>query len=255
MKTVAAIDGDILCYECGFASDAAAKANGIRREPLGFCLAGVRKKIDAILRNTGAEDYVVMLTGKPDSGSPPMREALFPDYKKNRDTSHKPQWYNEIRSYLTTRHPSHVCTDGLEADDWLAIYSYRNSNVDTRVVIASKDKDLDMIAGYHYNWSNSKEHLGVYEVTPIEGMRWFCVQMLTGDATDNIPGIYKLFGRKATRKVMQGLEELDTAEEMLDYVLEQYGGKLEEFLKNGELLWIRTDPEEGFREFYEQLRR
>jgi len=255
MKTVAAIDGDILCYECGFASDAAAKANGMSREPLGFCLAGVRKKIDAILRNTGAEDYVVMLTGKPATGGPPMREVLFPDYKKNRDASHKPQWYNEIRSYLRTKHPSFECTDGLEADDWLAIHAWKHSTSTNRVVIASKDKDLDMIAGLHYNWSKSKEHLGVYEITAMEGLRWFCVQMLTGDATDNIPGIYKLFGRKATRKVLEGLEELDTIEAMLDYVLKQYDGELEKFLKNGELLWIRTDPDQGFYEFYDELRR
>lgn len=255
MKTVAAIDGDILCYECGFASDAAAKADGMSREPLGFCLAGVRKKIDAILRNTEAEDYVVFLTGKPESGSPPMREVLFPDYKKNRDASHKPQWYNEIRSYLTTKHPSHVCTDGLEADDWLGIYSWKNSTSDKRVVIASKDKDLDMIAGYHYNWSKSKEHLGVYEISPMDGLRWFYTQMLTGDATDNIPGIYKLFGRKATRKVLQPIEELDSIDELADYVLSQYDNNLELFLKNGELLWIRTDPHEGFTDYYNDLRR
>ena len=89
----------------------------------------------------------------------------------------------------------------------------------------------------------------------MEGLRWFCTQMLTGDATDNIPGIYKLFGRKATRKVLEGLEELDTIEAMLDYVLRQYDGELEKFLKNGELLWIRTDPDQGFYEFYDELRR
>lgn len=255
MKTVAAIDGDILCYECGFASDAAAKANGMSREPLGFCLAGVRKKIDAILRNTGAEDYVVFLTGKPASGSPPMREVLFPDYKKNRDASHKPQWYNEIRSYLRTKHPCIECTDGLEADDWLGIYSWKHSTSTNRVVIASKDKDLDMIAGLHYNWSKSKEHLGVYEITAMEGLRWFYTQMLTGDATDNIPGIYKLFGRKATRKILQPIEELDTIEELAEYVLNQYDNNLELFLKNGELLWIRTDPNEGFTEYYNDMRR
>jgi len=255
MKTVAAIDGDILCYECGFASDAAAKANGMSREPLGFCLAGVRMKIDAILKNTGAEDYVVMLTGKPATGGPPMREVLFPDYKKNRDASHKPQWYNEMRSYLLTKHPSFECTDGLEADDWLGIYSWKNSTSDKRVVIASKDKDLDMIAGLHYNWSKSKEHLGVYEITAMEGLRWFYTQMLTGDATDNIPGIYKLFGRKATRKVLSPIEELDTIDELAEYVLSQYDNNLELFLKNGELLWIRTDPHEGFTEYYNDMRR
>jgi 5'-3' exonuclease len=255
MKTVAAIDGDILCYECGFASDAAAKANGMSREPLGFCLAGVRKKIDAILRNTEAEDYVVFLTGKPASGGLPYREIIFPEYKKNRDETHKPQWYKEIKNYLITRHPSFVCTDGLEADDWLGIYSTKHSTKDSPVVIASKDKDLDMIAGLHYNWSKSKEHLGVYDVSPIDGLRWFYKQMLTGDATDNIPGIYKLFKRKATKKVLDRLEELDTLDELTDYVLEQYDNQLDVFLKNGELLWIRRDPHEGFTEWYNDLRR
>lgn len=251
MTRIAAIDGDILCYECGFASDAAAKANGMSREPLGFCLAGVRKKIDAILKNTESSDYVVFLTGSRPDGGLPYREELYSEYKKNRDSSHKPSWYKEIKSYLISKHPTFVCVDGLEADDWLGIYATQSTYAEQEVVIASKDKDLDMIPGLHYNWSKSKIEKGVYTVTPVEGIRFFYKQMLTGDSTDNIPGIYKLFGRKATAKVLDALDKLDDADEMRQYVLKQYDNDEELFVKNGSLLWIRSNAHEDFKTFLE----
>jgi 5'-3' exonuclease len=252
MPTIAAIDGDILCYECGFASDAAAKATGMTREPLGFCLNGVNKKIDSILKNTEADDYIVFLTGSPVMGLP-KREELFSDYKKNRDSSHKPIWYKEIKEHLLKKHPNVLVIDGLEADDYLGMFGYEdNVAPDSTVVIASKDKDLDMIPGYHYNWSKTKVDKGVYYVDPLQGMRWFCEQMLVGDSTDNIPGLFKLFGKKATAALKKPLEELDNYKDLLQYVLDQYEGDEALFLRNGELLWIRRQARETFTDFYKR---
>ena len=64
--------------------------------------------------------------------------------------------------------------------------------------IATLDKDLDGVPGWHYVWKGKRE--GVFYVTETEADRFFYTQMLTGDATDNIPGLFKMVGVKALAK-------------------------------------------------------
>ena len=93
--TIAIIDGDVVVYSCGFASDAAAKREGIEHEPLAYCLNGVKKMIESIVASAGCDAHIIVL-----SGSTNHRLEVYPEYKANRDPSHKPYWYNEIKEYL-----------------------------------------------------------------------------------------------------------------------------------------------------------
>lgn len=89
---ISLIDGDVLVYSCGFASDAAAKKSGNTHEDLSYCLHGVSETIKSINKVVGAKDYVVFV-----SSPLSFRKDAFPAYKANRDPTHKPYWYEEIK--------------------------------------------------------------------------------------------------------------------------------------------------------------
>jgi 5'-3' exonuclease len=214
--TTALIDGDILVYECGFSSDKKAKDAGVEHEPIEYCLQNVKLKIKEVMETAGCDEHRIFLTGDNN-----FRLDIAPDYKANRDASHKPYWYKEIKQYLIDKWDAEV-TDGFEADDAMGW----NQTDDT--VICTKDKDLDMVPGAHYNWSPKRRDNGVYHVTEVEGLRFFYTQCLTGDSTDNIPGLFKLTGHRATAKIKQPLQEMDNELDMWDHVMEVYSDACEE---------------------------
>ena len=240
----ALIDGDILVYSCGFASDANAKEQGIEAEPVEFCLNGVKETIRSLCDATEADDYIIFLTGKDN-----FRYKVSPDYKANRKDAAKPVHYDSIRRYLQDHHPSSVSV-GEEADDELGRYQVNAEQ--TTTVIISKDKDLDMIRGWHYNWSPKNKEKGMYFTSEIDGLRIFYKQLITGDATDNISGVYRLFGRKATKGLLEPLDIMRNERDMFQYVLDEaYRGDIDLMDKQAKLLWIRTN--ETWEEHFSRL--
>ena len=59
-------------------------------------------------------------------------------------------------------------------------------------------------------------------MTEEEADRFFYKQLLTGDATDNIPGLFKRVGVKATAKVLDPIDDMVSTSDMFDYVREVY---------------------------------
>lgn len=231
---LALIDYDVLKYACGFASDAQAKQRGEEYEDLSYCLNGVRKTIDSILDVTGATDYVGFVSHPIN-----RRKAVYADYKANRDPAHKPHWFNEIEEYLFTRHYAEYSAEGDEADDAMGIAQCSGELGET--VICSIDKDLDTIPGLHYNFSKTKRSMGVYHISEEEADRFFYAQILTGDSSDNIPGMWKKLGVKATSKYTKPLSKLSGKTAMYRHVVDCYNGD-EEWVKwVGDLVHIKRD--------------
>ena len=107
-------------------------------------------------------------------------------------------------------------------------------------VICTKDKDLDMIRGLHYNWTKNKEP---YDISEEQAIKSFYIQLLTGDRVDNIQGIRGIGNKKAS-VLLDGIEE---EEELLKVAVEQYeraGLTKEDLINNGRLLWIRRKNKE-----------
>jgi|14_taG_2_1085336.scaffolds.fasta_scaffold05578_8 5'-3' exonuclease len=249
MSTLVGIDGDLIVYSCGFAAD---------DEPLAHCLSTVKKMIHKIIDKTEATDYKLFLTGK---GNFREEVATIAKYKGNREDNPKPFHYDAIRKYMVDKHGA-IVIEGMEADDALGIEASLVEE-ETTYVLASYDKDLDMIPCYHYVWESKGSRPRAekfYSITPVEGLRLFYTQMLTGDSTDNIAGLFKLTGTKATKKFKQPLEEMNEEIDMWNHVRSVYRsaylnrGILPDLvdvtidkwlLEIGRLLWIRrTENEE-----------
>jgi hypothetical protein len=166
-------------------------------------------------------------------------------YKGNRDDAHRPQHEEAIRKYIRSKWET-VVTDGIEADDALGIEQTRNRTNPSPMedtCIVSIDKDLDMIPGLHYNFMHDVS----YEVTTDDAWKCFCKQVLTGDTTDNIPGL-KGIGSAKAEKMLDGLEHGDLLEE----VARQYAaksGKKDWFAymtEQAQLLWIQRETDDLF---------
>lgn len=157
----------------------------------------------------------------------------------------KPVYYNKIRNYMIEKFGAKVCEWG-EADDWLAVGRPDH--------IATHDKDIYQVhdIGF-YNLKSGKcdyweEPIGSIEVDDKGklrgyGFKWFCCQMLTGDATDNIPKPYKGDGPVWINKVLGPLETMQECWNMIKfyYDMTNNSSKLELM---SQLLWVSRKPKQ-----------
>lgn len=222
------LDGDIILYSVGFAS---------QDDPVEFALKSVRTACSNIMYDLGASRLHIYLTG---AGN--YRETIVDDYKANRRDVDKPIHYKAIKEYMIDTLGAILIT-GEEADDAMGYGATLHGHG-----IATLDKDLDGVPGLHYNWKKRS----VYYVSPEDADRFFYTQLITGDSTDNIPGLFKRTGVKAMAKTKEPIEYMDDPKEMYAYVKQVYVDAVAKkgmssddtditrwLLTQGRLLWIR----------------
>ncbi len=194
------------------------------------------------------QDPILYITGK---GNFRDAIAVTKQYKGNRKKE-KPFHYHNLKAYIKAAYDTRW-QDGLEADDLLCIEQQSRLHLrDT--IICSRDKDLRIQAGYHFSWEVGGqprfgpawvEELGILQLKRGgkklfgTGMRFFYSQLLTGDSTDNIPGL----GRYGPVKTFNALVACTTAAELNNVVCELYrerfGDKwMEAMTERGRLLWM-----------------
>ena len=217
---VAIIDADIICYRVGFASEDVDEA---------ICLARVTQLVHEIVYDElRCDDYKAYITGK---GNFRNDIAVTEPYKGNRKDAKRPVHYVAIRNHLQRLGAELV--EGQEADDAVAIEA-----TNTGGWIVSIDKDLDQVAGWHYNFVKKEE----YYVTEEEGLRNLYTQVLTGDRIDNIIGLRGIGPKKAAKL----LEDCKTEREYYEACLKAYDGNELRVIENLNLLWLRRSPNQTF---------
>jgi 5'-3' exonuclease len=214
----ALIDGDILVYRIGFASE---------EETESIAMARCSEFIEDLILFNGFGEYQGYLTGKKNFRN---EIAVTAPYKGNRKSA-KPKHYQLLRDYMESAWAFTMIEDQ-EADDAIGIAAYEMEVGE--YCICSIDKDLDMLRGDHYNFVKDER----YFITEEEGIKNFYKQLLMGDRVDNIIGIKGIGTVKAERL----LKECKNENEMYLAILEAYDGNAERVLENGRLLWIRRQP-------------
>lgn len=182
MKDVVLIDSDIVCYRIGFTTqDVPVEIAEIRTDEL----------IRRIIHETEAKDYKCFLSGEEN-----FRYSIYPEYKGNRLNKPKPTHLQAIREHIVRYHGGKVVS-GYEADDELSIEQLSYGD---RSIIASIDKDLLQVTGWHYDFVKGITRF----ISPFQGLRNFYSQVISGDGADNIPS----FDGKVRHQVPKFIERL-----------------------------------------------
>jgi hypothetical protein len=201
-------------------------------EPLEHALALVKGALEALPQH---EEQEIWLT--PPVGNFRDRIATIAKYKGNRDAARRPHYYREITDYLIERHGARY-TEGQEADDALGIGL---TNCGDAGCIVSFDKDLDQIAGRHYNWVTREG----YSISKRDADFNFYAQILSGDVVDNVKGLEGIGPAKA-RKLLEGSKN---SAELWQRVLKAYNDThgprgMVYALENARLVYVRRQREE-----------
>ena len=164
-----------------------------------------------------------------DSRTPTFRHKMYSEYKANRQKT--PEDLHEqvplVEEFLTALGIQCLKAEGFEADDIIATLAEKAKNENRQCYILSSDKDLLQLVGD-----------GIYELRPakinksetgvsssgtawelagpdevkaewgVEPLKVLDLLSLTGDASDNIPGV-KGIGEKTAAKLMSRYGSLD----------------------------------------------
>ncbi len=230
------IDADSLLYKAGF----------VANEPGQEALAcwQLDTIMNGILEYTKCTTYQCYLTGGKN-----FRYSIYPEYKANRKDMQRPIHLEALKEHLIHNWGS-TMTDGIEADDACGIALYR---AEDEVAVAHIDKDLNMLAGRHYNFNKQTW----YNVSDLEANQFFFYQLIMGDRADNIPGYDgKMRGTvpKFLQPFIDNLYSMTEPEEMLDWVSAKWGcdvdeGRWHEFNQAAHALWIQRKEESVWTDF------
>jgi hypothetical protein len=209
-------------------------------EPLSHALQGVKKNVEFICAQCDLNPDFDLKIFFSKGNTFRHRIAVTRPYKGNRKVEHRPTYEDEIRKYMMEKWDCEVAEDQ-EADDLLAINQTKYGPEES--IIISLDKDLDQVPGLKYNWLHDIH----YSIDEKKADYNLCMQILTGDSTDNIPGIPGMGPGKAA-KALHGME--DSYQHMMEEVARQYqikSGKedwYEYMVEQARLVYIRRQPDE-----------
>jgi hypothetical protein len=196
---VAHIDADFMCYQVS--AETRDEMDGIKpRRSLDDMKYNAQRGLEHLMRMTGSTSYVAHIT--PSGSNKGNRDvlALTKGYQANRKDKAKPEHLSTIRTFIGEELPSVVHLDQ-EADDGMAQANY-NATDSNLSVIVSKDKDLRMAPGLHWDFDDEcivdvDDPFGSIWVDRTKksakvlgwGTKFFWAQLLMGDTADNIAGL------------------------------------------------------------------
>jgi hypothetical protein len=218
---IALLDGDVLAYRVGFASQTVSER---------FAVARMKEYIDDLAYFKGACDTLRIAVST--SGVHYRHKmAVTAEYKGNRKNNPKPTHWGALRKVLET-HRHTVMSDNCEADDLLGHWSQEIGP--GKCLVMSIDKDLLMLPGEHYNL----QHHTRSTITETQGLLNFYRQIITGDTVDNIKGVYGIGPATAAKKLTLEMTE----DELYKECIECFKGNRDRVVENGGLLWIQREP-------------
>tara|TARA_R110002167_G_scaffold117335_4_gene293273 strand:- start:27 stop:818 length:792 start_codon:yes stop_codon:yes gene_type:complete len=189
------VDADSIFFKIAYKSKS---QSDLQKNYKTFCTKMRMEVSERLINPFDLEEVLIPVYAVKGKGN--FRKDLAADYKAKR-----PELDKEIKDKLNFLHKyavkqGAVQADGMEADDLVAIWAYEAIETGNEYVICGIDKDLLQIPGEHYNygkdnWLSIDQDIAKYNLM---------IQCLTGDNTDNIPGI-KGIGPKKAAKILAGV--------------------------------------------------
>lgn len=204
INRTAIIDGDIIAYTAA----CWAQAQNIDDENL---CGRVENETLRWASEAMCNKFIVAFSCSRDKN---YRRTLWADYKLHRADKPTPPGLLTAKTHMRF-HFSCIEAPHIEADDFLGILGSRPILKDGSIpVMVTIDKDLRQVPGWHFN-PDKEDH--PVRITEEEGNRFFHKQWIMGDATDNIPGLWK-WGPAKADQLLEGL----SGAEMTQAVLQAY---------------------------------
>lgn len=149
----------------------------------------IKSSIEAIKKKPWCKELKIVIGGEGN-----FRFDVSPIYKANRKGTSKPQRLQALRDWVISEYDPYVC-HGVESDDVCSFLGWESFNKakksgnkdDADVVIVGIDKDLMTVPSFHFN--NKSGNAFPTWISEFEACKNFYIQLLLGDATDNIEGL------------------------------------------------------------------
>ena len=249
------VDADMLCYQCGGNDDTDVATS--RRI--------LKNKIDLFMEASGAERLVLGLTGDGSTKGDRAAIAYTKPYQGQRK-GQRPKNWQYLRDYIGQGLAGPVKTVfDREADDLAGFMSQAYGG---NSVLCSRDKDFRMLPGLHLNWDTYElvhvpaDQWCVEAGDKVYGLKWWAIQMLWGDAADNIPGLPKHpdfmrgVGEVAANKLLAFANDHISAVDALHSAYRAWWGDAEwadRFAEQAALLWIRRSQRAELNEWLDYM--
>jgi len=187
-------------------------------------------------------DYLAMAVDGPVEQL--ERHEAYADYKATREPP-PDEFYTQadrIMRIVEAMGIPVLRADGHEADDTMATLAEQHAAKELQVVLVSRDKDLDQLVTDHVTlYDPTKDQ--VIDAAAIEAAKGFRpdqaveVQTLTGDSTDNIPGVPGI-GPKTAAKL---IAKYGTADNVLAHADELTPKQRQNVLDSADILPVARD--------------
>ncbi len=223
MKKVFLIDGMSMAYKAYFAFISRPLRNSKNQNT--SAVFGFLSSLMKILENE-KPDYIAVAF---DTKEKTFRHEKFPDYKANRQLIPDDMIYqlDYIKNILEAMDVKIITAPGFEADDIIGTLAnqFKQKNVNSYLVTPDKDF-LQLVENGIYVYKplkksvedaeiyDSKKVQQEYEITPEQFIDFLA---LTGDPTDNIPGV-KGIGEKTAIELIKQFGSLDIIYSNLDKI-------------------------------------
>jgi DNA polymerase-1 len=223
--TLYLVDGSSYLYR---AFHALPNLTNSRGEPTG-ALLGVANMLKRLLNESNPEHIAVVF----DARGPTFRHEMYPDYKANRPPmpAELRQQVETILEFTRMLGLPLLQVAGVEADDVIGTLADEAEKDGMNCVISTGDKDMAQLVSDHTTLTNTMTNTdmdrdGVKEKFDVAPEQIVDFLALTGDKSDNIPGVEKC-GPKTAAKWLGKWGSLQQIIEHADEV----GGKIGENLR------------------------
>lgn len=196
------IDGNQLACRCYFSLEPLTTSKGRRTETIYSVLVSIRK----LFREYGGKDTTFFVTW---DGGNDRRKAIFSDYKAGRK-KFEDAFYEqlaELRKILTLFGIKQYHFSAIEADDLIGTLTIKSRKKGQKVLIISSDHDFEQLISRHVEVlhplannliKNVQYVVDKYGITPDRVAE---AMAITGDPTDNIPGIEGVGDKTAAKLI------------------------------------------------------
>jgi 5'-3' exonuclease len=200
------------------------------------CLIHFNTLISSLMDLTDSKEGVVLLKGKDN-----FRFDCDPEYKGNRKDTIEPDVRERIDRIYAEAADFAIQGHNGEADDYAAFYAADAAANNVSHVVIHIDKDLDCIPGWHLNFKT-----GAFKhMTHVESYTFVMNQLLTGDGTDNIKGIYGV-GYKTAEKKLKPYKPHEMWNVVISTWKEKQGETIwkNNFIKCANCIYLRQHPDD-----------